>query len=214
MAGTQEKLEDSHRALLADPSYQFDLPVYEPEPPQPPPAWLEDVLKFIAQLFDFIGPLLKWGLIIAFAALVLFILYNVISAIYARRRSLTLRRGGKAKPSDLSNVDLRPDEDMAQNLLEQADALARDGRYNEAVHLLLRSSIQDMQKRIRERIGIAMTAREIGDLGKMPDMSRQALKRIIYQVEISIFGDARLLRDDYRKTREDYVAYALEARST
>ena len=63
--------------------------------------------------------------------------------------------------------------------------MADTGDFDAAVRLMLHSSFQEMQKRVRDRIGKSLTGREIGELGQMPEPSRDALRRLILSVERS-----------------------------
>ena len=61
---------------------------------------------------------------------------------------------------------------MARALLDEADKLAAEGRYAEAVRLILHRSIEEIEGRRPRLVRPAFTAREIGRLPDIPDNAR------------------------------------------
>ncbi len=207
---TNEELIRTYDQLSADPSFQTSLPVPPPDPIQPDLSFLNGIFAAIGAFFAFIGPALFWILVVGGIALLCFVLFSIGRAIYERRDRLNALLKKDAPEDVLSTMDVRPDEHFAKNLLSEADKLASEGRYGEAIRLLLHSSISDMQERIHKRIGVSLTAREIGQLGSIPDDSRSALHRIIYTVEINVFGEQDVSSDDFVKARHDYTVFAFK----
>ncbi|MEL7454518.1 MAG: hypothetical protein AAGJ50_14215, partial [Pseudomonadota bacterium] len=117
-------------------------------------------------------------------------------------------RKRKSETQDDIIASVRPDETTALSLLEEADALARAGKYAEAVHLLLFRSIADIQERRPGRLSTALTAREIGALSDLPARPRTALAPIIALVERSFFGGQPLLEVDWKDARSSYETFA------
>ena len=210
MAESREQLEDAHKALSRDFSYQQELPDLPDAPSDfEAPEWLRVLGQILDAIFSFLGPILQVLLIGAGVVLLLYILFSIGRAFYERRHRMAELMRRRPQPKEtLDDVDMRPDEAFARNLLEEADRLAALGKFGEAVRTLLHSSIEDMRERVRQRIGIAMTAREIGRIGSMPDTSRSALQRIIHKVEISVFGHSEVLEADYKDARADYSTFA------
>ncbi|MAI88951.1 hypothetical protein [Ponticaulis sp.] len=202
----ERSLEDSHSALMDDSAYQFELPVqeeaFQPQPPSEPSAFWMGVGDFLTA----IAPVIKYLLIAAVVLLICYVLFVVVSSV-ANRRSLSLRRARGPKEDTLQDVDLRPDEAFVTDLLKQADAMAERGEYALAIRTILHSSFEEMKERIRDRIGISLTAREIGRLGQMPDASRTALHELIARVEISAFGGAEVGQEDYLAARREYEIF-------
>ena len=62
----------------------------------------------------------------------------------------------------------RPTEAKAKALLEEADRLAAQGRFDEAAHTLLYRSIEDIEDRLPRSIRKAQTSREIAGLAACP----------------------------------------------
>ena len=188
-------LAEAHRQLLADSSIQFDLPIVEP--PQPP-AWLEPLARFLATIWPVIE-ILFWA---ALALLVLYILYGIARRLQGKEWP---RRQKKAKPPE---PNWRPDEAPARALLSEADSLAAQGRFAEAVHLILFRSIEDIDGRRPDLVGPALTSRDIAALPAIPERPRSAFARIAMLVERSLFALRPLGEGDWRDCRSAYEEFA------
>ena len=197
-------LEDAHRAYLADGDLQLTRPEEEDieiETPDPP-DWLEAFGRFLESL----APLFRvifWAAVVVVVAGLLYFLFGE-----AIRMRLGFSRKPKDKPSDDVLTDIRPDADKARSLLEEADALAREGRFAEAVHLLLFRSIEDVQERLEGGVPTSLTAREIAGLGSLPERARRALRPIIQIVENSFFGGRAVDADGWQSARRSYEDFA------
>jgi len=197
-------VDRAHTAYLADGELQLDRPEQEVAPPEvnPPPPWLRSIARFIESL----GPAFQVIFWIAAALVVLGILYFLFG------EAIRLRFGGlskpKAKPEDDVLQDIRPDAASARSLLEEADALARQGRFAEAVHLLLFRTIEDIQERIDGGVPTSLTAREIAGLGKLPERAKRAMRPIIQVVERSFFGGRPVDASGWQEARSSYEDFA------
>lgn len=199
------------QALRADGDIQF-APVNPPEPAAPPQWWL-DLLEFLGRMMGPVadafaaigrsiglsGQALMW-IVVALAVLLLAVL------LWRRFASLAARRG----PSD-APAPWRPDESEAATLLEDADRLAAKGRYDEATHLLLRRSVDQIAAARPGLLEPSSTAREISALPALPEAARSAFGTIASQVERSLFALRRLDAEDWRTAREAYARFALAA---
>ena len=192
---SEGKLSAAHQALLKTRGIQFD---FARAPPQPPaPKWLVDFFKALGEF----GPILKflfWGGLILAAALILWFIV---------REVLASRRQAKAK-SGPSAADWRPEAGAARELLEAADRLAVEGRYDEALHLLLFRSIEEITGRRPGAVRPALTSRDIARLDAMPERPRSAFARIAERVETSFFGGRPVAAADFAAARGDYQAFA------
>ena len=192
----------------ADPGIQF-APLQVNVPAPKTPEWLLALGRFFRAIFEPIGhalgmswPVLFWVLI---GLAVLFVVY----AIW--RFSEPLRLGWRRKEAKSGAPDdWTPDQAEALALLEDADALAREGRFDEATHLLLRRSVQQIAQARPEWIGRASTAREIGAIAALPERARQAFTQIAGLVERSLFALRELGSDDWEAARAAYALFALE----
>jgi hypothetical protein len=103
-----------------------------------------------------------------------------------------------------------PDRDAAAALLEEADRLAAAGRYGEAVHLLLRRSVDHIAEARPDWLLPASTAREIAQFPMLSEAARRAFRVIAVRVERSLFALRDLDADDWRAARAAYADFALQ----
>lgn len=204
-ATSVEQVERAHAAFLRDGALQLVRPEEEEAPvvePPEPPGWLRAFGEFIESL----APLFKiifWVAVIAVAAGIAYFIFGE-----AIRMRLGFKPKAKEKPADDVLTDIRPDAARARSLLDEADAMAREGRFAEAVHLLLFRSIEDIQERLEGGVPTSLTAREIAGLGKLPDRARRALHPIIRIVEHSFFGGRAVDADGWQNARRSYEDFA------
>lgn len=192
------------QAVHADPSIQF-----APLPAPPPPAEPSGLAKFLEALLEPIGralglswPVLQWVLLALGAALVLYSIYRIASS-YLPGRSVKAD-GASAEP------DWVPQQAEALALLEDADRLAGEGRFDEATHLLLVRSVQHIAAVRPDWVPRASTAREIAALPNLSDSARSAFAQIAARVERSLFALRALGADDWQAARAAYASFALE----
>jgi len=183
---------EAHRRLLADRSIQFDLPRSDPAEL---PAWLVDFVTAI-------WPLLKVTFLIALAGAALYFLYLI-----ARRAMGAKWPWGRKRAEDETEA-WRPGEAPARQLLGEADALAAQGLYSEAAHLLLFRSIEDIDARRPDLVRPALTSRDIAALPAIPDRPRSAFLAIAMMVEQSLFAARPLAAGDWRDCRSAYEEFA------
>ena len=192
-----DALEQAHRDYLRKSNLQLERPEADPiefDPPSPPPNWLRSLLELLAHL----GPLLKLIFYAAIVAVIVGFLYFLFG------EALRIRFGDKDSKSDKTGDDIipdfRPEASVARSLLEEADALARAGKFAEAV--------QDIQTRIETGVPRSLTAREIGMLGFLPERARTALGPIIAIVERSFFGGRDVDQAGWQTARASYEDFA------
>ena len=203
-----EDFEDLHARWRESDRLQLERPVEAIQIPDvETPRQSIGFFRWIASLFRALGPLLQLVFYLGLAALVAGILYFVFGQMLGIRFE---RDGGSSpdQPQDDVLTSNRPDERAARTLLEEADALARDGKFGEAVHLLLFRSIEDIQTRRDKQLPEALTAREIGALDDLPAEPRAALDPIIGLVEQNFFGGRDLVERDWTTARASYERFA------
>lgn len=184
---------------------------FEPLPPfQPPetPAWLQKIGEWLRWLFEPLGEALgvSWpviqNLLLALAILLaLFLLWVLLV------RPLLERYLARQTPE--AEDEWAPERDAAMALLEDADRLAREGRFDEAVHLLLRRSVHHIAEARPDWLLPASTAREIAAFPMLPDRARQAFAVIAHRVERSLFALRSLDEADWLAARAAYADFAL-----
>jgi len=201
-----DDFEAAHAALLDTERMQFERPFEAVEIPtyREPPTffkWLGDLLSALAPIFQIIfylgAALIAGG-----------ILYFIAMQIPNIRLRQVRRKTAKTDTHDHVISTVRPDEKKVRSWLEEADALASEGKFSEAVHLLLFRSIEDIQTKRKERIPTAFTAREIEQLEGLPDRPRTALSPIIALVERSFFGGQSVDQNSWASARAAYEDFA------
>lgn len=192
----EQKLALAHEALLKTRGLQFDFtPMPEPKLPDWL-EWLEPLGRFLVAISP-VFPYIFWGGVIAG---VLFVLYFLL-------RELVPERWFRRKIA-ITATDWRPEPGKARELLEDADGLAARGRFEEAIHLLLFRSIDDLVSRRPGAVRPAFTSRDIAGLEVLPSEARAAFARLAQAVERTFFGGRPADADAFGQARADYQAFA------
>ncbi len=177
------------------------------KPPDPPPEWWGDVTRWLGEALEPLARALAWAwpwlsklLLVALAIGVVALLWVILAPYIADWRE----RRAAAVP------DWAPDQALARALLEDADRLAAEGRFDEAAHLLLYRSIEDIAATRPDLLRPSTTAREIGAFEALSQRARQAFGVIAGHVEASVFARRPLDRNAWDSSREAYRAFALD----
>ena len=220
-AADADRFTAAHNALKADTDIQFTMG--PPPPPPVPPKWMNDfnewlarVFKPIADLFKGIGQylpdwpwpqLLLWG-VIAIAAIA--IIWAVVVRISEGEWRLPRRkRRGVAAASVEDEEEWTPDAGKSREWLREADALAAQGRFAEAIRHLLFRSIEDIEQRRPNLVRPALTSRELAAATAIPEGARMLFAGIARLVERSLFGGRSVDADDWQQARAAYADFAL-----
>lgn len=197
--------------LRADGDVQF-APVTIPEIPPREPNWFErllaDLFEVLAELLAPIGRALgaswwwlQWVLVALVAAFALVLLVRLVAPGWTRR--------GKQAAEAAAQDEWRPDTAASLALLEDADRLAAEGRFDEATHLLLQRSVGHISAARPDWTRPSSTARELAALPALPDAARSAFSVIAERVERSLFALRSLDRADWEAARAAYAQFAL-----
>lgn len=202
---TSPAAADSWSDVRANETIQY-APLDAPPPPAEPPGWLQsfldwlgDVLEPLGRLFGASWPVVKWVLLALAVAAALWLLWRLIAPV--------LERGGAAPPGD---EVWAPGREEALALLEEADRLAAEGRFDEATHLLLQRSVGQIAAARPDWVEPSSTARELAALPALPDAARRAFGTIAERVERSLFALRQLGREDWDAARAAYAEFALQ----
>jgi hypothetical protein len=217
-AADAARLEAAHRALRADPDIQFQLERVEtPKPPE----WLIHLLDRLGRALSPVGRFFGWiDSHLPAAPWARIFLWTVI-AVAAIMLAIVLWRGFRdgrwewpfrrrlASAVPAAEEEWRPEEAPARAWLEEADRLAGEGRYAEAIHHLLLRSVEDIARRRPRLVRPALTSRELAAAGAVPAAARDLFARIAATVERSLFGGRDVEAADWNAARGDYADFVL-----
>jgi len=201
IAQTSGAFDEAFRAMKRDERLQFEIP---PAPEPPKLDWLENFFAGFAKFIDAILPLLKIIFYVGIGAVIALILFAIAKVIYETRFKRDAKEIVETAPPPL----YVPDQDQARILLEDVDAMAAEGRYQDAVHELLFRSIQDIDIRRPNTIRRSLTSREIAAMDILTPATREAFAKIGGVVETSYFGGRRIGREEFDICRAAYAQFA------
>lgn len=193
--------------VRADESIQFSE-VQMPER-DPPPDWMADFLESLGDFFTPVvqflvnaWPVLQWVIIGLLALGLVYALVRIFAPDLLAKRS---------RPAEIE--EWVPEQGEALALLEEADRLASEGKYDEATHLLLKRSVGQIAAARPEIVEPSSTARELSAEPRIPDKARTAFGIIATRVERSLFALTALNLDDWQAAREAYADFALQQKA-
>lgn len=215
--GASSAAPASWRELRENSDIQFE-PVNTVPPPPPEPRepnwfeeamvsffqWLGELLSPLAQLLGISWPVLQWILLALLAALIVYFAIRTFGPMSLRGRNPKER----AK-SAMSEPEWQPTEEESVALLEDADRLAAEGRYDEATRLLLQRSVTQISDARPDWVEPSSTARELAALPSLSKAARGAFATISERVERSLFALRSLDRSDWDAARKAYSDFAL-----
>ncbi len=137
------------------------------------------------------------------------VIVSVIILLYAFRDMIPVLRAGRsgmwAEDEQSRRATGRPAR-APEVVLDAADELAAQGRFVEAMHVLLLQALADIRRRLREEFADSMTSREILRSRQVSDALRRPLRDVISRVEWTYFGGHPAVRDDYLACRTSFSA--------
>ena len=200
-----EDFAESWRELRANEDIQF-APVEVPEPPEREPSWFDEFMRDVADVlepvfrdFPNIWPFFKWGLIIIGVLLAVYVIYRLVEPYLVTPRR---DRGRVEEP------EWQPDAAQSLALLEDADRLAAQGKFDEATHLLLQRSVTHLSDAKPDWVEPSSTARELTAIEALPDKARETFAIIAERVERSLFAMRSLGKEDWEAARAAYADFA------
>jgi hypothetical protein len=188
--------------VRGDDTIQFTPWTKPPPKPDEPPEWLKKLLEWLGDILGPVAgnwPIIKWGVLALIATLVLWFLWKTLGPIVQR----WLNRTAPDAPEEFV-----PDSAKARTLLTEAEALAERGAYDEAVHLLLMRSVEDIAIRRPDLLHPSSTTREIGALHDLGERTRACFAAIGERVEASRFAGRPLGPEDWSASRTAYGEFA------
>ncbi len=200
------ELKNLHARLLRDHTLQFEFRAANPLKPLSWewPSWLKDLGQAFSQLLGGALPLLNWVFWAGVGAAVLLMLWVIAREVMGVRLAKARReKAGRARPADWA-----PDARKARALLENADRLAAQGRFDLAVRLILHRSIEDIDVKQPRLVRPSLTARDIAALESLPAAARAAFAQIAAIVEFSAFAGQPIGEPAFTRCRAAYESFA------
>lgn len=150
-----------------------------------------------------------WQLQLPPEVLWLVVIVGVAVLLYAFRDMIPALRVGRDRawaPEETGGAETQTREPAIA--LGAADALAAQGRFAEAMHLLLLHALAVIRRRLDEPFADSMTSREILRSRQLPDGLRAPLREVVGRVEWSYFGEHPAAHDDYAACRASFATFA------
>jgi Domain of unknown function (DUF4129) len=114
--------------------------------------------------------------------------------------------GGQPRWDDGADPAAPPRPGVGEAARVAADELAAQGRFVEAMHVLLLQGLDEMRRRLDLRFADSLTSREIVSRSNAPGDAKAALRDIIAWVERAYFGDHPAGVSEYDACRRSFVA--------
>jgi hypothetical protein len=150
-----------------------------------------------------------WRLNLPPEALWFAVVVGVAVLLYAFRDILPflgMRRDGAWQLDDAGAAEGTPREPSIA--LGAADDLAAQGRFVDAMHVLLLQALAEIRRRLDEQFADSMTSREILRSKHLSDDLRGPLREVVNRVEVTYFGEQPAAKDDYLACRSSFSAIA------
>jgi hypothetical protein len=137
-----------------------------------------------------------WILVIVVVALVLYSMRDTLLALLGRpNQGWDEPAAGAGEGGELG---------AGLDALAAADRMSHDGRFVEAMHMLLLQSLTDIREHLRETFADSLTSREILRGARLEPAGRTPLREIIAVVERTYFGGYPAQADDYAACRRNF----------
>lgn len=178
-----EEVRRRAERILATPGYQTALPAAG-ETEEPP------LRRDLAPLAALLVQALFWLTIAAAVVLVLYLLWDLLA-----------RGGRRRSPSAGTDAPPRaaPPDEPAASPLPDPEALAREGRFGEAVHALLLTALARLARRRGAPLPRSLTSREVLALGDLEAEPRTDLAELVTAVERFLFAGRPLGAEDWER---------------
>lgn len=181
---------------------------YQTERPEPPEV---EERREPLRLPPWVIEAFLWTIAVILAVMVAVFLFNALQ----NRTGFKLKRKSKQQPS--ATLVETPLFDMQKAVvdrsLEEADALAAQGRFAEAIHLLLLVAMDRLRQELGARIAPALTGREVLQLAPVPPAVVEPLSRMVSLSEIKHFGGRNAAGPDYDQCRQDFLQFSGQGES-
>jgi hypothetical protein len=148
---------------------------------------------------------LVWAVLICGLALVLYLCRDMLPIW-----RLWPGRGWQANGGPESTTAAQVQLDAAAT----ADELGQQGRFAEAIHMLLILSLGEIRRHLGEHFAASLTSREILRGTRLPTQGHGCLRDIVARVEWTYFGGYPATADDYAACRQKFETLRALLRGT
>jgi hypothetical protein len=141
-------------------------------------------------------PELLWAVLVA----------GLLLVLYAFRDMLPIWRLWTGRGWESPSAVDQP-QALAQSSADAAaaaDELGRQGRFVEAMHMLLLLSLGEIRRHLGEQFADSLTSREILRGARLPAPGRASLREIVARVEWTYFGGYPATLEDYAACRQSF----------
>lgn len=188
---------ESARDSVLNGSYQTEMPGPQ-EPPDLPdftiPPWLVEALLWL------------FGALVV--AAILYLLFNLLLEALGGRSAFRRNRNQLAAAEGVVETPVTLDQETRDRTLAQADALAAEGRFTEAIHLLLLVAMDRLRRELGPKVAPALTSREVLHSAPIPETVVPPLTRMVALSEIKHFGGRVAAAPDYQSCRQDFLHFS------
>jgi hypothetical protein len=185
-AQTPADIARATRDLATSLDLQTELPVLKP-----------DDLEWPGYLSIDTARILLWIAVLAGAAVLAYYIHDVLP---------TFGLAGRPRWDDPAGGAGISGHGVSHAARLAADELAAQGRFVEAMHVLLLQGLDEMRMRLDLRFADSLTSREIVTRSNAPVDAKAALRDIIVWVERAYFGDHSADQNDYDACRRSFLA--------
>lgn len=203
---------ENAKALIKAVNADKDIQTSFAHTPKPNPATAEfwrkvaeaigGFFKAVGDIFAPLAPVMPYILYGLGIAVILLLLSPVVRLFLTTRFERLFARDHLR-----ADETWRPSKAAVTALLSEIDALAADGRYDEAVHLLLVRSVADVNAFRPDLVRPHYSARDILTHPLLPEAARPAFRRIVEWVEKSYFAGIAVGRAGFDACRQAYVDF-------
>ena len=204
-SATAARLHDALEKVYQAGDLQRDLPLLAAETRnlENEESWLDLLGRFLELDLSPLGPVLR---VLAYGGALLSVF---LLGLWLARRLVEGEADAQEseRSHELDGLGPRP--------LQDAAAAAAEGRFAEAIHLLLLRTFEELLARSGARLWPGLTSRELVQLAPCPEQARPALSELVDSVEACSFAGKPASEGDYLRCADRFRALegALGARS-
>jgi hypothetical protein len=199
-AHSAQQIENAASEAARALDLQLFLPLAADKPQPAPwrwslPEWLKNWLNSVNfRLPTGFDSFVLWGVLAVIAGVVLYVFRDALPF---------WRPEGVSRDPGSGSIDPHAAKSHGEASLA-AEELAAQGRYMEAMHVLLLRGLTEMRLHAGESFADSLTSREILRNTRLSQAGRESLRDIVARVEWSYFGEHPAALADYAACRDSY----------